>query len=42
MRASLVPSFAKEGWLRLKKMAPFLTGADGVVVSSYRLRNRLA
>ena len=37
MRASLVPSFAKEGWLRLKKMAPFLTGADGVVVSSYRL-----
>ena len=36
-RAGGFPSFAKEGWLRIKKMAPFLIGADGVVVSSYRL-----
>src|SRR5262245_11907014 len=32
-----VPSFVKEGWLRHKEMAPFHRGADGVVVSSYRL-----
>ena len=35
--ANRVPSFAKEGWLRHKKMVPFFSGADGVVVSSHRL-----
>ena len=31
------PSFAKEGWLRIKKKPRSLIGADGVVVSSHRL-----
>ena len=26
-----IPSVFKEGWLRLNKMVPFLSGADGVV-----------
>ena len=37
IQASRYPSFAKEGWLRHQEMAPFLSGADGVVVSSHRL-----
>jgi hypothetical protein len=37
--ASTSPLLAKEGWLRHKEMAPFLNGADGVVVSRHRLFN---
>jgi len=29
--ASSFPSIFKEGWLRLNKTVPFLSGADGVV-----------
>ena len=40
IRARLVPSFAKEGWLRHKEKRPrSLVSADGVVVSSHRLSN---
>jgi len=31
VEASSVPSVFKEGWLRLNKKIPFLSGADGVV-----------
>src|SRR5262245_13973205 len=38
IRARLIPSFTKEGWLRHKEQRPrSLVGADGVVVSSHRL-----
>jgi len=37
-RRGVFPSFAKEGWTRPKKvLRSLLCGADGVVVSSYRL-----
>ena len=31
VEASSFPSVFKEGWLRLNKKIPFLSGADGVV-----------
>src|SRR5215475_4821707 len=31
VEASSIPCVFKEGWLRLNKKIPFLTGADGVV-----------
>jgi hypothetical protein len=31
VEASSFPSVFKEGWLRLNKKVPFLSGADGVV-----------
>jgi len=31
LEASSFPSVFKEGWLRLNKKVPFLSGADGVV-----------
>ena len=39
VEAGTIPSFAKEGWTRPKENAAKhpLIGADGVVVSSYRL-----
>ena len=39
VEASVFPSLAKEGWARPKEKCakPPLKGADGVVVSSYRL-----
>ena len=41
LEAGVVPSFAKEGWTRPKENGAKhpLKGADGVVVSSYRLSN---
>ena len=39
VEAGAIPSFAKEGWTRPQENAAKhpLKGADGVVVSSYRL-----
>jgi hypothetical protein len=34
------PSVFNEGWLRLNKKIPFLSGADGVV-SNFKQRNEL-
>jgi hypothetical protein len=31
MTPSPIPSVFKEGWLRLNKKVPFLSGGDGVV-----------
>jgi hypothetical protein len=36
------PPFSKEGWLRLNKKIPFLSGADGVVIKFQRNKVRFA
>src|SRR5215470_3256266 len=41
VEASSFPSVFKEGWLRLNKKAPFLSGADGVV-SKFQQKLRCA
>src|SRR5215831_13741702 len=41
LEASSFPSVFKEGWLRLNKKAPFLSGADGVV-SKFQQKLRCA
>src|SRR5262245_17089950 len=41
LEASSFPSVFKEGWLRLNKRVPFLSGADGVV-SKFQQKLRCA
>src|SRR5215467_2315875 len=41
LEASSFPSVFKEGWLRLNKKVPFLSGADGVV-SKFQQKLRCA
>jgi len=40
VRASPFPSVFKEGWLRLNKKIPFLSGVNGVV-SKFKQKNKV-
>jgi len=42
VEASSFPSVFKEGWLRLNKKFPFLSGADGVVCNFKQNKERCA
>jgi hypothetical protein len=41
-RSELIPLLFKEGWLRLNKKIPFLSGADGVVSKFKQNKERYA